>query len=256
VRVKLQPAYVLHSRPYRDSSLLLEVFTVEQGRVPLVVKGARRKRRGGSQIALLQPFVPLLLSFTGRGELRNLSQCEAAGSPMRMRGDRLFSALYVNELLVRMLHRNDPHSRLFANYTQVLATLAGGDDVEECLRRFELGLLDELGYGFSLSVDGLNNAPLRPEASYSYQQDYGLVENHAGVRESALLSGEHLLSMSRGELGGDVRVTARRLLRQVLSGHLGGQPLRSRELFAASLKPSPAARQHGSEQEFIQGEDH
>ena len=126
--VALQPSYVLHSRPYRDTSALLEVFTAEQGRISMVARGARRRTRGGSGSALLQPFNPLLLSFSGRAELKNLGATESAGTPRQLRGQRLFSGLYLNELLVRLLHRHDPHPQLFAAYGATLDALAGSDD--------------------------------------------------------------------------------------------------------------------------------
>jgi DNA repair protein RecO (recombination protein O) len=116
MRVNLQPAYILHSRPYRDSSVILEVFTPEHGRISALARGARRKSRGGSAAALLQLFTPLLLSFSGRGELKTLTAREAAGTAVSLRGDRLYSGLYVNELLVRLLHRYDPHPQLFVAY--------------------------------------------------------------------------------------------------------------------------------------------
>ena len=145
MRVKLQPAWVLHSRPYRDSSALLEILSAEYGRMGLIGRGTRRRSRGGSESALLQPFAPLLLSFSGRGELRTLTGVEAAGAALTLRGERLFSGMYINELLVRLLHRDDPHPRLFALYGQALEALSEHDPVDGILRRFELVLLDELG---------------------------------------------------------------------------------------------------------------
>ena len=133
---------------------MLEVLTAEYGRLSLVARGARRKARGGSSgSALLQPFIPLLLSFSGRAELKNLTAKEAAGKLHELRGERLFSAMYVNELLVRLLHRHDPHPQLFAAYTEALQALARNDVVDTTLRHFEFKLLDELGYSFDLALD-------------------------------------------------------------------------------------------------------
>ncbi|MEP5568378.1 MAG: DNA repair protein RecO, partial [Halioglobus sp.] len=154
MRVSLQPTYILHSRPYRDTSLILEVLCAEHGRISLVSKGARRRTKGGSNAALLQPFVPLLLSFSGRSEMKTLTHVEAAGVAPQLRGERLFSGMYMNELLMRLLHRHDPHPQLFAAYGAALGELADAAPVEATLRRFELGLLEELGYGFSLLEDG------------------------------------------------------------------------------------------------------
>ena len=232
MRVILQPAYILHSRPYRDSSLILEVFCAELGRLSLVSKGARRRSKGGSNAALLQPFVPLLLSFSGRSEMKTLTAVEGAGSPLALRGERLFSAMYLNELLVRLLHRHDPHPLLFASYGEALGELAAAGEVESTLRRFELGLLDELGYSFSLALDGLSGEGLDDDAWYHFHPDYGLVAAMAGSDPARpAYAGRDLLAMAEGEFGGAVRNTARRLMRQVLAVHLGDAPLKSRDLF-------------------------
>ena len=232
MRVNLQPAYILHSRPYRDSSLILEVFCAEHGRLSLVGKGARRRSKGGSNAALLQPFVPLLLSFSGRSEMKTLTQVEAAGAALKLRGDRLFSAMYLNELLMRLLHRHDPHPSLFASYGNALGQLTEAGSVEAVLRRFELGLLDELGYSFSLQDDGLSGEGLDAAGWYHYHPDHGLVAGRAAsdpVRPA--YSGKDLLALARGEFDGSARGTARRLLRQALAVHLGDAPLKSRDLF-------------------------
>ena len=230
--VALQPSYVLHSRPYRDTSALLEVFTAEQGRISMVARGARRRTRGGSGSALLQPFNPLLLSFSGRAELKNLGATESAGTPRQLRGQRLFSGLYLNELLVRLLHRHDPHPQLFAAYGATLDALAGSEPVDDILRQFEFTLLGELGYGFSLDVDGLSGAAVLPDHWYHYHPDWGLVARDAGADPAQpAFAGTELLAMAAGGFGGQARGTAKRLLRQVLAVHLGEAPLRSRELF-------------------------
>lgn len=233
-RVALQPSYILHSRPYRDSSMLLEVLTAELGRISVVARGARRKSRGGSSGALLQPFTPLLLSFSGRTELKNLHATESAGLPRNLRGERLFSGLYLNELLVRLLHRHDPHPQLFAAYGTTLEALAGGATVDDSLRRFEFMLLEELGYGFSLDLDGLSGEAVQPGGWYHYHPDWGLVARGAAVDPGQpAFAGADLLCMSGGDFGGAARSTAKRLLRLVLATHLGEVPLRSRELFRA-----------------------
>ena len=149
MRVQLQPAFVLHSRPYRDSSALLEVLTSEFGRISLVAKGARRSVRGRSNGAILQPFIPLLLSFSGRAELKTVTGSEVAGDVVSLKGERLFSGIYLNELLIRLLHRNDTHPNLFIAYADAIATLGGERSMDDTLRQFEFILLEELGYGCS-----------------------------------------------------------------------------------------------------------
>lgn len=246
MRVSLQPAYVLHSRPYRDSSLLLETLTPEYGRIGLVARGARGPTRRGSRAVLLQPFVPLLLSFSGRGELKTLTAREAVGKPIALRGERMFSGLYVNELLVRLLHRHDPHPQLFALYARTLEALQGQEALDETLRGFELALLDELGYSFDLTLDGRSGEAVQAELWYQYHPEFGMVAtaaNHDPSRPAYV--GADLLRLSRGEFGGEARLAAKRLLRQALAIHLGEAPLKSRELFRGSIRSldgQPASR--------------
>ncbi|MCB1675335.1 MAG: DNA repair protein RecO, partial [Halioglobus sp.] len=175
MRVSLQPSYVLHTRPYRDSSVVLEVFTAQYGRLSLVVRGVRRKARGGSNSALLQPFNPLLLSFSGRAEMKNLNAVEPAAPALALRDERLFSGLYINELLLRLLHRHDACPALFARYGQTLQALAGREVVDVALRRFELELLRELGYRLELQLDGYSGDMIVPDGRHRLQPGAGLV---------------------------------------------------------------------------------
>jgi DNA repair protein RecO (recombination protein O) len=234
MRVALQPSYILHSRPYRDSSVILEVFTAEQGRFSLVGKGARRAGRGGSNAALLQPFIPLLLSFSGRGEMKTLTQVERAEAALapNLRGERLFSGLYVNELLMRLLHRHDPHPSLFAAYNETLGELSLAESVDAILRRFEFRLLDDLGYSFDLCTDGRTGEVIAEDGWYHYHPDYGMVQREkvADTGQPAY-AGSELMLLSRGEYAGEARLAAKRLVRQALSSHLGDTPLKSRDLF-------------------------
>jgi DNA repair protein RecO (recombination protein O) len=242
MRVNLQPAYIIHSRPYRDSSALLDVFTAEYGRIGVVARGMRRQSRRGSSAALLQPFIPLLLSFAGRAELKSLVATESIAGGFALCRERVFCGMYMNELLVRLLHRNDAHPALFSAYDQALKALADTTTVDTVLRRFEYQLLDELGYNFDLAADGVSGQPILPTHVYCYQPGVGLVES-SGVAEGAraLYGGSELLAMASGEFGGQARAAAKRLLREALAEHLGGAPLRSRELFRAARGSSVQA---------------
>jgi DNA repair protein RecO (recombination protein O) len=233
MRVDLQAGYVLHSRPWRDSSLIVEFFSRESGRVSLVARGAKsRKVRGGSAAALLQPFTALRCSWSGRGQLRTLTHCETTDRARSLRGRQLYSGLYMNELLVRLLHHEDPHQKLFDHYTAALTLLSDGECEEIPLRCFELVLLEELGYGFDLSCDGRTGDAVAEEAWYHFDEDYGLVLATAGSSERQLTyPGIDLLRISRGDFSGTARQSAKRLMRQALSQHLGDRPLKSRELF-------------------------
>jgi len=224
----LSPAFVLHRRDYSNTSLLVDLFVEGRGRFPAVCKGARRPRNPAS--ALLQPFQPLWLDATGRGEVRTLTRVESDGPPLPLTGEALLGAFYLNELLMRLLGRDDPHDRLFDVYRGALLGLAGGLDLETLLRRFELDLLRELGYGLSLDREMAGDAVIA-DAWY-------LVELEEGVRrvesdtDGPLVSGRTLIALARGEpLEHAPRREARALLRRMLAPHLGDRPLRSRELY-------------------------
>ncbi len=148
---QLQSCFVLHSRPWRETSMLLEVFTEEYGKIVLCARGVRGKK---SQIrSLLQPFTPLYLSWSGRGEMQTLTRSEPAGPAIKLSGYALYSALYMNELMVRLLHRHDPHPELFNHYRQALEKLSRTDLLEQSLREFELQLLTAIGYGLAIDAD-------------------------------------------------------------------------------------------------------
>lgn len=227
VTPSLIPAFVLHSRPYRDTSLLLEVFSAEQGRVGLVARGARTARN--RQRGLLQPFQPLLLSWTARGDLGTLATVEAAGAPFALRGHGLYGGFYANELLVRLLHRHDPHPELYPVYCAVLAGLAQADDPEPALRRFELRLLEALGYGLQLERD-IHGAELEAESLYDYRPEEGAAPlEQAAQARGVKISGRSLLALRDQCLDdAEVRRDARRLTRAALDPHLGSVPLKTR----------------------------
>lgn len=234
MRITLQPAYLLHRRPYRDSSQLLEVLTAEYGRLGLVARGVRRKTRGGSSAALLQPFAPLLLSFSGGGELKTLTGIEAGGGIASLRADALLSGFYLNELAVRLLHRDDPQPDVFAAYAVALAALADGTSIEASLRTFEFSLLDALGYRVDLASDAERGDSIANDGHYAYAPGVGLVAQRASdVSESAagIYAGADLLAVARGDYRGSAGQAAKRLTRAALAELLGGRPLRSRELF-------------------------
>ena len=222
-------AFVLHRRDYSNTSLLLDIFARGQGRFSAIAKGARRK--GNPASALLQPFQPLWLAALGRGEVRTLIRTEEADRPFALAGRRLLGGFYLNELLVRLLGRYDPHDRLFDDYWAALARLANADDFDTLLRRFELRLLDALGYGLTLDRTFDGGGSVQAERSYILELDLGVrqaLDGEPGVR----LSGATLLALTHGVcLESGQRREARRLLRRILEPHLGGRPLRSRELY-------------------------
>jgi DNA repair protein RecO (recombination protein O) len=232
-RVQLEPAYLLHHYAWRDSSRILEFMTRSQGRVSVF---ARAARRGGTALpATLQPFGELLVSWTSRGEAGQLTGAERVSAPAVLSGDRLMSAFYANELLIRLLPRHDPHPELFDAYATLLDQLHDGDaQPARALRLFEKRLLDELGWGLSLESDVGSGTPLEPLRSYRYRIDGG-PEVIDGVADGTLVfSGASLLSLAREDLGDERSLAdARRLLRAALDQCLDGRPLRTREVLIA-----------------------
>jgi len=229
-----EPAYILHVRPYRETSRMLEVFSQNVGRIGLVARGAQRPRsrfRG-----LLDPFRPLSLGWTGRGDLKTLTHADNAGSCLDLAGNRVMAGFYMNELMLKLTERGDPHPDLFAHYATSLVALAGNDSAEVVLRRFELLLLDEIGYGLSLATDALEHAPIDPAGHYEYRIEQGLVPVSASLGEAGQLvfRGEEILAISRLQLDcPDILRAAKRLLRSVINHHLGGRVLKTRQVVAA-----------------------
>lgn len=232
-RVLLEPAFLLHHYAWRDSSRILELITRSQGRVSVF---ARAARRGGSSLpGALQPFGELLVSWTARGDAGQLNGAERVCAPVVLAGDRLMSAFYANELLIKLLPRHDPHPALFDAYATLLDRLRAADgQPARALRLFEKRLLEELGWGLSLAVDAASGKPLDPSRSYRYRIDGG-PEVLDGVAEGTLVfPGSSLLSLAREELGDERSLAdARRLLKAALEQALDGRPLRTREVLIA-----------------------
>ena len=226
----LHSCFVLHSRPYSNTSLLIEFFSQSEGRIPAIAKGARS--RHSKLRGVLQPFVRLLAGFSGRGEVATLMAVEAGDNPVRLSGEALYCGFYLNELLMRLVLRGDPHEGLFSDYQEALAELASGVDMEPCLRRFEMRLLTRLGYGLCLDSDADTGEAVRPDRYYHYEIEKGAVMRAAGSRSDADVQGKTLLALARDrELDSVGRRQARHLMRRILSHYLGPRPLKSRELF-------------------------
>jgi DNA repair protein RecO (recombination protein O) len=218
-----QPAYVLHSRAYKETSALVD-FLTPQGRVRAVLRRARGK--GGS---LVRPFVPLEVELRGRGELKNVGRLETLGIAAWLHGDALFSGLYLNELLMRLLPAEAAHPALFEHYTLTLQALAAGRPLEPLLRSFEWRLLDELGYAFSLQHD-VNDLPIAADGRYRLRVDAGL--ERVELLQPGLFLGGELLALAQADWEAPgALLAAKRLMRQALAVHLGAKPLVSRELF-------------------------
>jgi len=234
---QLLDGHVLHRWDYGNTSLLVELFIRPQGRLPVIAKGAKRPRTAAA--ALLQPFRPLLLGVTGRGEVRTLTQVEPAGVAVPLVGPTLYCGFYLNELIMRLLGRGDPHERLYDHYQTALVDLAGAEEVAGVLRRFELRLLEQTGYAMVLDREADQGRPLDPEARYQYDPQHG-PRACAAAAPGFSVAGSTLLALGGDrQLQGAAAREARELMRRVLAHYLGGRPLKSRELFRRSLPKAP-----------------
>ncbi|MEE4204442.1 MAG: DNA repair protein RecO [Halieaceae bacterium] len=233
----LEPAWVLSQRPYGNGGKLLELFAVQQGRLGAVARGIHRKAHGGQPAHLLQPFQPLLIVARGRGELKTLTHIEPAGLAYRLEGNRSLCGFYLNELLLRMLARFDPHPELFAHYGEALEALTVGD-VAPPLRRFEVQLLQELGYRMSWDSDADGN-PLVAAQHYQFYPESGF-QAVAGELTSGTLLGSELLEIgawlagTKPVPGDNAMKHLKQITRLALSPLLGDRPLQTR-LMANSL---------------------
>lgn len=223
-----QAAYVLHTYPYRETSLVVEVFSRDHGRLALLAKGARRPRspvRG-----MLLAFQPLQLSWFGKSELRTLKNAEWQGGQPLLQGLALLCGFYLNELLMRLLPRDDPHQQLFLHYQQTLQALSAQKDYASTLRRFEQRLLQELGYALLLDHDAQSGQPLQPGQTYYYEIERGPVL-HSSFKNSVQLSGKTLLDMALDDYSDAATLQQSKLLMRTLINHyLGDQPLHTRQI--------------------------
>lgn len=225
--------YVLHSRPWRESSLLLDVFSAERGRLRISARGVKGRKR--SPLAgLLQPFVPLRLQCRTAHDYLHLQQAELSGVPLNLQDEAGLCGLYVNELLMRLLPEQDAHPELFVAYSRVLHALALAVD-ETALRRFEWALLGALGYAVDLQADA-DGERFRAGAQYRLDPHAGWVYMASGsvastgAAASAAASGEALLTLADGDWSQQAPLV-KRMMRRLLDAHLGDKPLATRELW-------------------------
>ncbi|MBC7984076.1 MAG: DNA repair protein RecO [Candidatus Obscuribacterales bacterium] len=231
-RIQLQPAYLLHHRPYRDTSRILELFTRDYGRITVFARGARGGKRASSVLnSVLQPFHRILVSWSGRGEAGQLTGAEFDGAYVELAPGRMLSGYYLNELLLRLFERHDAHLDMFALYDATLQHLKIPDCEEAAtLRIFEKRLLEALGYGLSLASE-VSGAPIVAEQIYRYRIEEGATRID-GVADAPLsFVGRSLLALAAEDLSAaSVRADARRLLRAALDRYLDGRALHSREV--------------------------
>lgn len=247
-RVQQQPGYILHHRPFRDTSQLLDIVTRDHGKIAVVARGSRGSK---SRLAgVLRPFLPLRVSWVAKSDLGTLTGAEAAGPPAGMMGDAMLSAYYVNELLINFLHRYDPQPEIFALYETIIRALVTTENVAASLRSFELELLSLLGYAVNLHQQFDSHEALLDEQHYEYRMEQGAVpvdrSEGAMVFKGATLTAIAAQQFEQPE----ILRAASRLLREIIAFHLGGKELKSRkvliEVHRGRIAPS-TARKNGSD---------
>lgn len=221
-------AFLLHAHPYSETSLIIDVFARDHGRLALLARGARRPR--SALRGVLLAFQPLELGWHGGGEVKTLAKAEWQGGLPLLTGRNLLLGYYLNELLLKLLPREDAHPALFDAYAATLASLSGNAEATD-LRRFEKALLRELGYGLSLERDAVSGEPLQPEGRYVYQIERGAVAADA-AGDGMAYRGKTLLDIAADDFS-DPRTAAesKQLMRQLFGHYLGGQALQSRRVF-------------------------
>lgn len=227
-RVQQQSGYILHHRPFRDTSQILDIVTRDHGKIAVVARGSRGSK---SRLAgVLRPFLPLKVSWVAKSDLGTLTGAEAAGPPAGMMGDALLSAYYVNELLLHFLHRYDPQPEIFALYEEVIKALVRTENVAASLRSFEFEFLSLLGYAVNLHHEFGSHDPLEGGRYYQYRMEQGLV---AVDRSDGTLvfSGSALAGIAEQRFDDpEILRAANRLLREIIGFHLGGKELKSRKV--------------------------
>ena len=237
MRIELQAAYILHTRPYRDTSLLVDFFTHDYGRVSAVARGVRQRK--GNKRQLLNPFQRLLISWQGHSDLKLLTGFESGNHYVQLQAEGLYSGFYLNELLLRLLPEMDPHPHLFEDYQQALAALSGLAGLEPSLRQFEFKLLEDLGYGLDFTRDAQSHLPLLAELDYCCDIQQGFVLAQPLTPGQQRFKGECLLAIAVGDYRlAQTRQVAKTLARLLLQPLLGTRPLQSRALFRKPMSGS------------------
>jgi DNA repair protein RecO (recombination protein O) len=231
VRLDDEQAFVLHTYPFQDTSVIVEAFTRRHGRVGLVAKGAKRPK--SALRAALLAFQPLALSWSGRGDLRTLTRAEWTGGQQTLSGLAMMCGYYLNELILRLLQRDDPHETLFDDYASALASLAAGETPQAVLRRFEIALLREIGYALQLECDAERGVPLIAEERYAYAPERGPIAiTHTSAAPGTIqLLGKTLLDMARGDFSDPTTAQeSKALMRWLIGQHLDQRTLNTRQL--------------------------
>ena len=227
-----QRGFVLHRKAYSETSLLVDLFTEETGRLTVLAKGARAKRSAWKGV--LQPFTPLLLRWSGKGGLKTLTKAEPAAIALPLQQTALFSGFYVNELLTRVIEQETPNPALFQDYLRCLTRLAAENSVEPALRTFEFQLLKTLGYGVNFTHCAGSGQPVDREMTYRYREEKGFIASL--IKDNLTFYGKDLLAFEQQDFHEpEVLHAAKRFTRIALKPYLGNKPLKSRELFTQNI---------------------
>jgi len=237
-RINNEPGFILHTYPFKETSVVAEVFTRSHGRVALIARGARRPT--SALRGLMQPFTPLLLSWFGKAELKTLHAAEWQGGLIAPQGRALMCGFYLNELLLRLLARGDAHEQLYDRYVGTLDQLAGEGvtDYERILRHFEKNLLAEIGYGATFDIDADSGAPIEPDARYVFQPERGALRENG--QPGCPVSGQTLIDLAASRFERPTTlVEAKSLMRTLINHTLGAKPLYTRQLLRELTDLSP-----------------
>ena len=240
VRVKGEPGFVLHWRPYSESSLLLELYSRSFGRITAIAKGARGKK--SPYRGTLRPFALITLGWSGKGEVKTLTQGEWGGPGAALAGSGLFCGFYLNELLIKFLHRYDPHERLFDRYWQCIHELLNESYQESALRYFEKVLLEEIGYGLQLEHDQTSGEQILAASRYRYQPGVGAFVEQTDDQSGIRIHGESLIALrAESPLGRRSQREVKQLHRAIFHNLLEGRTLVSRSVYSQLYTTDPGA---------------
>jgi len=228
-KVHQQAAFILKSQAYKETSFIHQVFTQDYGLLSIISKGSRGKNsKHGS---LLQAFRSLSISWVGKSDLKTLTSVDESHHSTQLKGNALYCGLYVNELILNLIHKHDAHPYLFQVYTDVIEKLSVVEKVEPYLRQFEKGLFDEIGYGLSLKYEAESEVPIKPAAYYLYVADVGAVLQQNNKHADAML-GSTLINLASNQLSDQAELAqAKRMMRRLIDARLDGKILKSRDLF-------------------------
>lgn len=231
-KIELEPAYVLHARSYRETSLLVELFTANHGRIGAMARGARRPK--SALRGLLNPFQPLRVSCAGRGELATLTHAEYGGTAAALSDQYVLAGFYVNELLLKLMERADPHPDLFVHYGGLIANMSERRSLEPALRTFELQLLREIGYELDFAAEAGSGEAIDPVARYEFSPESGPRLSSPGDASVSSYLGRDLLAIGQLDFAEPSALhAAKQILRDVLNYYLGDRTLQTRRIAAA-----------------------